>query len=148
MEWQQRAQQGTRERVKAEFRPGDQVRVWCRIQERDRVRLAPFEGTVIRLRGAGASQTMTIRRVTFGEGVERVFSLDAPLIDRIEVIRRGDVRRSRLYFLRTVIGKTRIAAKEGDVADEKSAEAELATEKDADATAAAGQSSGGQPPTT
>ena len=101
------------------FRPGDQVRVWYRIQERDRVRTAPFEGLVIRLRGAGPSKTVTVRRVTFGEGVERVFSLDSPAIDRIEVVRRGQVRRSRLYFLRLAIGKTRIGAKKGEVEVEK-----------------------------
>ena len=92
-----------------EFGPGDQVRVWTRIMERDRVRLAPFEGLVIRRRGSGISESFTVRRVTHGEGVERVFPVHAPILERIEVLRRGRVRRARLYYLRTKIGKTKIA---------------------------------------
>lgn len=95
-----------------EFGPGDQVRVWCRIIERDRVRLAPFEGLVIRRRGSGISESFTVRRITHGEGVERIFPIHAPVLDRIEVLRRGRVRRARLYYLRTKIGKIRIAAAE------------------------------------
>jgi len=93
-----------------EFGPGDQIRVWTRIMERDRVRLAPFEGLVIRRRGAGVSESFTVRRVTHGEGVERIFPVHAQSIERIEVLRRGRVRRARLYYLRTKIGKTKIAA--------------------------------------
>ncbi|MBI3324171.1 MAG: 50S ribosomal protein L19 [Candidatus Omnitrophica bacterium] len=93
-----------------EFGPGDQVRIWTRIMERDRVRLTPFEGLVIRRRGSGISESLTVRRVTHGEGVERIFPLHAPVLERIEVLRRGRVRRARLYYLRTKIGKTRIAA--------------------------------------
>ena len=92
------------------FGPGDQIRVWYRIVEQDRVRLAPFEGLVIRRRGAGLSETVMVRRMTHGEGVERVFPLNAPVLERIEVLRRAKVRRARLYFLRTKVGKTRIAA--------------------------------------
>jgi len=95
-----------------EIGPGDQVRIWCRILERDRVRLAPFEGVVIRRRGSGLSATVTVRRITYGEGVERVFPLQAPVLERIEVLRRAKVRRARLYFLRTKVGKTRIEAAE------------------------------------
>ena len=95
-----------------EFGPGDQVRVWSKIMERDRVRLTPFEGIVIRRRGSGLSETFTVRRLTHGEGVERVFPLHAPVLDRIEVLRRAKVRRARLYFLRTKIGKVRIATTE------------------------------------
>ncbi|MBI4322932.1 MAG: 50S ribosomal protein L19 [Candidatus Omnitrophica bacterium] len=93
-----------------QFGPGDQVRVWCRIPERDRTRLAPFEGIVIRRRGSGISETVTIRRVTYGEGVERIFPLHAPVLERVEVLRRARVHRARLYFLRTKVGKTRLAA--------------------------------------
>jgi large subunit ribosomal protein L19 len=93
-----------------QFGPGDQVRVWFKIVERDRVRLAPFEGVVIRRRGAGLSETFTVRRITHGEGVERVFPLHAPALDRIEVLRRARVRRARLYFLRAKVGKTRLPA--------------------------------------
>lgn len=91
-----------------EFGPGDQVRVWYRIKERDRVRLAPFEGLVIRRRGSGISETFTVRRVTYGEGVERVFPLHTPTLDHVDVLRRGRVHRARLYFLRTKIGRTKI----------------------------------------
>lgn len=94
------------------FGPGDQVRVWYRIVEQDRVRQAPFEGLVIRRRGSGLSETFTVRRITYGEAVERVFPVHAPVLERIEVLRRGKVHRARLYFLRTKIGKTRIDASE------------------------------------
>lgn len=90
--------------------PGDHVRVWYRILERNRVRLTPFEGVVIRRRGAGFSATVTVRRVTHEEGVERVFPLHAPVLERIEVLRRAKTRRARLYFLRTKIGKARLGA--------------------------------------
>ncbi|MBI2885446.1 MAG: 50S ribosomal protein L19 [Candidatus Omnitrophica bacterium] len=99
-----------------ECRPGDQVKVWCRIQEQDRVRLSAFEGLVIRRRGSGLSETITVRRVTYGEGVERVFPMHAPILERIDVVRRGKVQRSRLYYLRDKVGKTRIAAAAGESA--------------------------------
>ena len=92
--------------------PGDEVRVWFKILEQGKERFGQFEGIVIRVRGSGVSHTFTVRRVTHGEGVERVFPLDAKVVSRIEVLRKGTVRRSRLYFLRTVIGKTRIASAE------------------------------------
>ena len=145
MDWLKHAQ-GTRQAIQPDFRPGDQLRVWYHIQERDRVRLAQFEGIVIRLRGSSPSKTITVRRVTFGEGVERVFFLDGPSIERIEVVRRGKVRRNRLYFLRAVIGKTRIAAKEDAAGKPTSTETE--PPKPADATAVAGTSSGSEPPTS
>ena len=96
-------------RTVPECRPGDQVRVWCRIQEQGRVRLSPFEGLIIRRRGSGLTETITVRRVTYGEGVERVFPVHAPVLERIDVVRRGKVKRARLYFLRSKVGKTRIA---------------------------------------
>ena len=92
------------------FDTGDQVRVWYRIAEKDRTRQIPFEGLVIRRRGSGVSETFTVRRVTHGEGVERVFPVHAPVVERIDVLKRGKVKRGRLYFLRTKIGKTRIAS--------------------------------------
>lgn len=93
-----------------QFGSGDQVRVWYKIQEKDRVRVAPFEGLVIRRKGSGLSETFTVRRMTHGEGVERVFPLHAPVLDHVEVLRRGNVKRARLYYLRTKVGKTRISA--------------------------------------
>lgn len=116
------------------FGPGDQVRVWYRIVEQDRVRQAPFEGLVIRRRGSGISETFTVRRMTHGEGVERVFPLHAPVLERIEVLRPGKVRRSRLYFLRTKIGKTRLPAATGAAqAGIASAEGTTAAEEPAEA---------------
>ena len=95
-----------------DFGPGDTVRVWSRIQERDKVRLAPFEGIVIRRKGSGILESFTVRRVTFGEGVERVFPAQAPVVDRVEVLSRTRAKRARLYYLRTRIGKTRFAAEQ------------------------------------
>ena len=94
----------------AVFDTGDEVRVWYRILEQGKERLGQFEGTVIRCRGSGHSKTFTVRRVTYGEGVERVFPVDSKTVSRIEVLRQGKVKRSRLYYLRAVVGKTRIAA--------------------------------------
>ncbi len=93
----------------AVLRPGDEVRVWYRILEQGKERLGQFEGTVIRVRGERHSKTFTVRRVTHGEGVERVFPCYAKMISRIDILRKGRVKRARLYFLRTTIGKTRIA---------------------------------------
>ncbi len=92
------------------FRAGDEVRVWFKILEQGKERLGQFEGTVIRCHGAGPSRTFTVRRITHGEGVERVFPFDSKTVSRIEVLRPGRVKRARLYYLRTAVGKTRIAA--------------------------------------
>jgi len=116
--------QGQRKADVPEFGPGDQVRVWCRIMEQDRVRLSPFEGVVVRRRGSGLSETFTVRRITYGEGVERVFPVHAPVLDRIEVLRRGKVRRARLYYLRRKVGKTRIASAEPGRADQPASQSE------------------------
>ena len=97
----------------AAFRAGDEVRVWYRILEQGKERLGQFEGVVIRYRGAGPAKTFTVRRVTHGEGVERVFPVDSKTVSKIEVLRQGKVKRARLYYLRGVIGKTRIAAAQG-----------------------------------
>ena len=86
-----------------EFRPGDTVRVFVKIIEGDRSRLQPFEGIVIRRRGSGVSATFTVRRISYGEGVEKIFPLHAPTVDRIEVLKRGDVRRAKLYYLRRAV---------------------------------------------
>lgn len=144
MEWLKQVHHGAEGTRVPEFRSGDEVRVWYRIQERGRTRVTPFEGTVIRVRGAGPSKTMTVRRVTFGEGVERVFQLNGPTIDRMEVVRRGKVRRSRLYFLRTVVGKTRIELAQPRSLDTGSA-SRPASETPADATATPAQPSGREP---
>ena len=130
-----------------QFGPGDQVRVWYRIQEKDRVRLAPFEGLVIRRKGAGVSETFTVRRMTYGEGVERVFPVHAPVLDRIEVLRRGNVKRARLYYLRTTVGKTRIGAAKSQDAPEGISEAESASPQPA-STPSASRGFGSPPRTS
>ncbi|GIX48702.1 MAG: 50S ribosomal protein L19 [Candidatus Tectimicrobiota bacterium] len=88
-----------------ELRPGDTVRVHVRIVEGNRERVQPFEGVVIALRGGGLRQTVTVRKVSYGIGVERIFPLHAPSIEAIEVVRRGRVRRAKLYYLRNLRGK-------------------------------------------
>ncbi|PZC46258.1 MAG: large subunit ribosomal protein L19 [Chloroflexi bacterium] len=87
------------------FSPGDTVRVSVKVTEGDRTRIQNFEGTVIRKRGGGTSSTFTVRRVAQEVGVERTFPLYGPNVDAVKVLRRGDVRRSRLYYLRGRSGK-------------------------------------------
>ena len=87
------------------FSIGDTVRVSVKIREGERERIQVFEGTVIARRGAGVSETFTVRRVSYGVGVERVFPYNSPNITAVEVIRHGRVRRSKLYYLRDRVGK-------------------------------------------
>lgn len=89
-----------------DFRPGDTVRVHYRIQEgEEKERIQVFEGVVIRKRGSGTGATFTVRKISFGIGVERTFPLHSPRIEKIEVVKRGKVRRARLYYLRGRYGK-------------------------------------------
>lgn len=88
-----------------EFAPGDSVKVWVKVVEGTRERLQAFEGVCIARSGGGINASFTVRKISFGEGVERVFPLLAPAIDRIEVMRRGRVRRAKLYYLRGLTGK-------------------------------------------
>jgi len=88
------------------FRAGDSVKVHVRVVEGGRERVQVFEGLVIARNGAGLRASFTVRKLSFGVGVERVFPLHAPIISKIEVIRRGDVRRSKLYYLRDRVGKS------------------------------------------
>jgi large subunit ribosomal protein L19 len=94
------------------FGVGDTVKVLTKIAEGDKVRLHPFEGLVIGRRGRGIAMNFTVRKVSYGEGIERIFSLYSPEIERIEIIRRGKVKRAKLYYLRKKVGKraTRIEA--------------------------------------
>ena len=87
------------------FRPGDTVKVQVKVVEGDKERLQAFEGICIRRRGGGLSATFTVRKVTYGVGVERTFPLHSPTIDRVEVLRHGQVRRAKLYYLRKLKGK-------------------------------------------
>ena len=88
-----------------EFRPGDTAKVTIKIKEGERERLQAFQGTVIRSRGSGPGATFTVRRVSYGIGVERTFAYYSPLVDSVEVVRRGRVRRARLYYLRSRYGR-------------------------------------------
>ena len=88
-----------------DFRPGDTIRVHVRVVEGERERVQVFEGIVIRRRGSQLSETFTVRKISFGVGVERTFPLHTPMISKIEVATRGAVRRSKLYYLRDRVGK-------------------------------------------
>ncbi|CAM5787987.1 MULTISPECIES: 50S ribosomal protein L19 [Brevibacillus] len=87
------------------FRPGDTVRVHVKVIEGQRERIQLFEGVVIRRRGTGVSETFTVRKISYGVGVERTFPVHTPKIDKIEVVRHGKVRRAKLYYLRDRVGK-------------------------------------------
>ena len=97
-----------KEQVRAEqfeFNVGDTIRIHVKIVEGTTERIQQFQGTVIARRGSGIEETFTVRRVQAGQGVERVFPINSPRIDKIEVIRRGAVRRAKLYYLRNKIGR-------------------------------------------
>ncbi|MGE5371034.1 MAG: 50S ribosomal protein L19 [Solirubrobacterales bacterium] len=88
-----------------DFKPGDTVKVHVKVVEGSRERIQVYEGTVIRKRGGGLSATFSVRRISYGVGVERTFPIHSPRIERIELMRRGKVRRARLYYLRERFGK-------------------------------------------
>ena len=118
----------TQDRPIPEFRPGDTLRVGVKVVEGDRSRVQNFEGVCIARSNKGIGSSFTVRKISFGEGVERVFPLYSPGIDSIEVVRRGAVRRAKLYYLRGRTGKSaRIAERrmvQRDVAGGQGAEAE------------------------
>ena len=88
-----------------DFRPGDTVKVHVRVIEGNRSRIQVFQGVVIRRQGGGTRETFTVRKISFGVGVERTFPVHTPVIDKIEVVTKGDVRRAKLYYLRDLRGK-------------------------------------------
>ena len=88
-----------------EFRPGDTLKVHVKVVEGNRSRVQVFQGAVIRRQGEGVRETFTVRKVSFGVGVERTFPVHSPILDKIEVVSRGDVRRAKLYNLRDLRGK-------------------------------------------
>ncbi|MFC3900555.1 50S ribosomal protein L19 [Aliicoccus persicus] len=88
-----------------DFKPGDTVRVHVRINEGTRERIQVFEGVVIKRRGGGISETFTVRKISYGVGVERTFPVHSPKLEKIDVTRRGRVRRAKLYYLRNLRGK-------------------------------------------
>ena len=87
------------------FRPGDTIKVNVKVVEGNRSRIQAFQGVVIARNGGGIRETFTVRKISFGVGVERTFPLHAPTVDSIEVVTRGDVRRAKLYYLRSLRGK-------------------------------------------
>ena len=108
----------TQARAIPEFRPGDTLRVGVRVVEGDRTRIQNFEGVCIARANRGAGSSFTVRKISFGEGVERVFPLYSPNVDSIDVVRRGAVRRAKLYYLRGRTGKAaRIAERRDTRAD-------------------------------
>jgi large subunit ribosomal protein L19 len=88
------------------FRPGDTVKVHMKVKEGDSERVQVFEGVVISRRGRGASETFTVRKISFGVGVERTFPIKTPHVERVELVRTGKVRRARLYYLRGLTGRS------------------------------------------
>ncbi len=88
-----------------DFRPGDTLKVHVRVVEGTRSRVQVFQGAVIRRQGGGVRETFTVRKISFGVGVERTFPVHTPIIEKIEVVTRGDVRRAKLYYLRDLRGK-------------------------------------------
>ena len=88
-----------------EFRPGDTIKVHVKIKEGEKERIQVFEGTVLARKNTGMGETITVRKVSFGQGVERIFTLSAKIIDHIDIVRTGRVRRAKLYYLRGLKGK-------------------------------------------
>ena len=122
MEWLNLVHGKAKRQEHATFKGGDDVRVWFSIREQGKERVAQFEGVVLRVRGSWPSRTFTVRRLTHGVGVERVFPLDSPMLKKVEVLRRGKAKRSRLYFLRHVVKSTRLKSAEmqGETGDSAS----------------------------
>jgi len=120
-----------------EFRPGDSIKVWAKIREGEKTRLQAFEGVCIRRVSRGARSTFTVRKISYGVGVERIFPDNSPNIDKIEVVSRGRVHKAKLYYLRDLSGKAaRIKEREG-TGEERERERERAEAVEAAAPEAA-----------
>ena len=102
-----------------EFQPGDTVRVQVRVKEGSRTRVQAYEGVCISRKGAGIQESFTVRKISYGEGVERVFPVYSPLVEGVEIVRRGKVRRAKLYYLRDRRGKSARIAERQDRSDAK-----------------------------
>lgn len=100
-----RIEEAYSQRKLPEFRPGDTVRIFAKVKEGDKERLQSFEGIVLRKRGGGSRSSFTVRKISYGIGVERIFPLYSPTIDRIEVVQKGKTRQARLYYLRKLAGR-------------------------------------------
>lgn len=122
-----------------EFRPGDSIKVWAKIREGEKTRLQAFEGVCIRRVSKGIRSTFTVRKISYGVGVERVFPDNSPNIDKIEVIQRGRVHQSKLYYLRDLSGKAaRIKEREGTNEEAVTETADAAPAEGTEAPAAEG----------
>ena len=106
--------------IKVQFRAGDTVKVFFKVVEGGNERIQAFEGVVIQRRGTGLTETFTVRKISFGVGVERIFPIHSPRIEKIQVMRQGKVRKSKLYYLRNLSGK---AARISEVQNKQQAEA-------------------------
>jgi large subunit ribosomal protein L19 len=127
-----------------EFRPGDSVKVWAKIREGEKTRLQAFEGVCIRRVSKGARSTFTVRKISYGVGVERIFPDNSPNIDKVEIVSRGRVHQARLYYLRDLSGKAaRIKEREG-TGEERAADAAARAEA-AEAAAAAAPAASSEP---
>ena len=112
--------------VKVQFKAGDTVKVFFKVVEGGNERIQAFEGVVIQRKGTGLTETFTVRKISFGVGVERIFPIHSPRIDKIQVVRQGKVRRAKLYYLRDLAGK---AARISEVQNKQQAEAVAAATK-------------------
>jgi large subunit ribosomal protein L19 len=131
-----------------DFQPGDTVVVNVRVKEGDRIRVQAYEGVCISRQGGGLNESFTVRKISYGEGVERVFPMFSPNIDSVEVLRRGKVRRAKLYYLRDRRGKSARIAERNEKPAEKAARLarnEAAKVAKAEARAAAKAAGGGKP---
>ena len=121
-----------------EFRPGDSIKVWAKIREGEKTRLQAFEGVCIRRVSKGARSTFTVRKISYGVGVERIFPDNSPNIDKVEVIQRGRVHQARLYYLRDLSGKAaRIKEREGSNEERGGGGAAVEASQSAETAAAA-----------
>ena len=109
--------------VKVQFKAGDTVRVFFKVVEGGNERIQAFEGVVIQRKGTGLTETFTVRKISVGDGVEKIFHSNSPRIDKIQVVRKGKVRRAKLYYLRDLAGK---AARISEVQNKQQAEAAAA----------------------
>jgi large subunit ribosomal protein L19 len=127
-----------------QFQPGDTVRVHVRIKEGDKERLQAFEGVVIARKHSGVRETITVRKTSFGVGVERIFPLHGTIVDHIDVVRHGHVRRAKLYYLRKLRGKA-ARIRERDTRGQRALAAAAAASAEASAEADASASEEGSP---
>jgi large subunit ribosomal protein L19 len=126
----QYVQESQKRKLGVFFNPGDQVKVHFKVVEGSNERIQIFEGVVIRKRGSGLSETFTVRKISFGVGVERIFPIHSPRIEKVEIVRRGRVRRAKLYYLRNLSGKAARIIEDSsrrlkDVAEAQAKEAEI-----------------------